>query len=183
MSLGKVFPGGASGKELTCQHETEVRSLGWEDSLEEGTTTHSSLVTWRIPWTEEPGSLWSIGLERVRHDWSNLAHTHPRKIYKIKKYIFLLPIQGEKNPVLLHPVFLSCELPLVRTQNTSLPTLPNEWKFFPTIILCDTCWESKNLTQFLYKIHGDRVRFHTLRAQSQNTAYLSRCSHCSLNPA
>ena len=38
-----------------------VRSLGWEDSLEEGMPTHSSVLAWRIPWTEEPGELWSIG--------------------------------------------------------------------------------------------------------------------------
>ena len=37
--------------------------------------THSSILAWRIPWTEEPGGLWSIGSQRARHDWSNLAHT------------------------------------------------------------------------------------------------------------
>ena len=41
--------------------ETWVRSLGWEDPLEEGMTIHSSILTWRIPWTEEPGRLQSIG--------------------------------------------------------------------------------------------------------------------------
>ena len=39
----------------------QVQSLGWEDSLEEGTATHSSILAWRIPWTEEPGGLQSIG--------------------------------------------------------------------------------------------------------------------------
>ena len=42
--------------------------LGWEDSLEEGMATHSSIPAWRIPWTEEPGRLQSIGSQRVRHD-------------------------------------------------------------------------------------------------------------------
>ena len=41
--------------------ETHVRSLGWEDPLEEGLATHSSILAWRIPWTEEPGSLQSMG--------------------------------------------------------------------------------------------------------------------------
>ena len=41
---------------------------GWEDPLEEGMTTHSSILAWRIPWTEEPGGLWSIGLKRIGHD-------------------------------------------------------------------------------------------------------------------
>jgi len=48
--------------------EMRVRSLGQEDPLEEGTATHSSILVWRIPWTEEPGRLQSIGLQRVRHD-------------------------------------------------------------------------------------------------------------------
>ena len=54
----------------------QVQSLGWEDLLEEGTAIHSSTVAWKIPWTEEPGRLWSIGLQRVGHDQSDLAHTH-----------------------------------------------------------------------------------------------------------
>ena len=45
--------------------ETWVQSLDWEDSLEEGMATHSSILARRIPWTEEPGGLWSIGSQRV----------------------------------------------------------------------------------------------------------------------
>ena len=48
--------------------ETRVRSLGWEDPLEENMATHSGILAWRIVWTEEPGRLQSIGLQRVRHD-------------------------------------------------------------------------------------------------------------------
>ena len=48
--------------------ETKFRSLGWKDSLEEGMATHSSIFAWRIPWTEEPGRLQSIGSQRVRRD-------------------------------------------------------------------------------------------------------------------
>jgi len=48
--------------------ETRVQSLGWEDPLEEGMATHSSILAWRIPWTEEPGGLQSMGLQRVGHD-------------------------------------------------------------------------------------------------------------------
>ena len=51
----------------------QVESLGWKDPLEEGMATHSSILAWRIPWTEEPGGLQSTGLQRVRHDWKNLA--------------------------------------------------------------------------------------------------------------
>ena len=59
----------------------QVRSLGLEDPLEEGTATHSSVLAWRIPWTEEPGRLQSMGLQRVGYDGSDLAckqHLHPR---------------------------------------------------------------------------------------------------------
>ena len=49
--------------------ETQVRSLGWEDPLEKGMATHSSILSWRIPWTEEPGELQSKGLQQVGHDW------------------------------------------------------------------------------------------------------------------
>ena len=45
-----------------------VQSLGGEDPLEEGTATHCSVLAWRIPWTEEPGGLQSMGLQRVGHD-------------------------------------------------------------------------------------------------------------------
>ena len=45
--------------------DIRVQSLGWEDPLEEGMTTHSSVFAWEIPWTEEPGRLWSMGFRRV----------------------------------------------------------------------------------------------------------------------
>ena len=50
-------------KNLPAIRETWVRSLGWEDPLEEGMATHSSLIAWRIPWIEEPGGLQSMGLQ------------------------------------------------------------------------------------------------------------------------
>ena len=49
-------------KNLPAIQETQVQSLGWEDSLEKGMATHSSILAWRIPWTEEPGGLWSMEL-------------------------------------------------------------------------------------------------------------------------
>ena len=57
-----------------------VWSLGWEDPLEEGMATHSSTLAWRIQCTEEPVRLQSIGSQRVRHDWSNLACTYARAV-------------------------------------------------------------------------------------------------------
>ena len=55
-------------KYLPEMQETQVRSLGWEDPLEKGMTTHSSVLPWRIPWTEEPGGLQSMGSQRFGHD-------------------------------------------------------------------------------------------------------------------
>ena len=48
--------------------ETQIRSLGWEDPLEEGMETHSSILAWEIPWTEEPGGLQSRGSQRIGHN-------------------------------------------------------------------------------------------------------------------
>ena len=74
--LSGGFPGGSDGKESARMQETQVQSLGWEDPLEKGMATHSRFLAWRIPWTEEPGGLQSIGSQRVRHDWATNTHTH-----------------------------------------------------------------------------------------------------------
>ena len=77
------FPGEGKGYPLQCSWaslvaqmvknppamwETCVQSLGWEDPLEEGMATHSSILAWKISWTEEPGGLQSMGSQRVGHD-------------------------------------------------------------------------------------------------------------------
>ena len=63
------FPGGTSGKEPALPiQETQARSLGGEDPLEEKMATHSSVLAWSIPWTEEPGGLQSMGSQRAGHD-------------------------------------------------------------------------------------------------------------------
>ena len=65
------FPWWFSSKEsvpVQEMQETHVQSLGREDSLEKEMATCSSLLAWKIPWTEEPGGLWSMGSQRVRHD-------------------------------------------------------------------------------------------------------------------
>ena len=59
------FPGGSAVKNLPAMQETWVQSLGWEDLLEKGMTTHSRILAWRIPWTEEPGGLQCMGLQKL----------------------------------------------------------------------------------------------------------------------
>ena len=73
-------------------------SLGWEDPLEEGTATHSNILAWRIPWTEESGELQSIESQSVGHDWSDLAHTHQASRVKAKeKYWWVSRISWNKS--------------------------------------------------------------------------------------
>ena len=55
-------------KNLPVIRETWVQSLGWKDPLEEGMATHSSILAWTVPWTEDPGGIQSMGSERVGHD-------------------------------------------------------------------------------------------------------------------
>ena len=66
-------------KNLPAVQETQVWSLGWEDPVEKGMTIHSNILAWRIPWTEEPGGLQSVGLQRVKH--VRAANTHINNIF------------------------------------------------------------------------------------------------------
>ena len=68
LSLHMGFPGGSDSKESPAMWETWVGSLGWEDPLEEGMATHTSILAWGIPWTEKPGGLQFMGLQRFGHD-------------------------------------------------------------------------------------------------------------------
>ena len=62
------FPGGSDGKESTCSAGDLGLILGWEDPLEKGMAIHSSILAWRIPWTEDAGGLQSMGSQRMGHD-------------------------------------------------------------------------------------------------------------------
>ena len=64
MSFGHSFPGGSDGKAPVYN----AGDLGWEDPLEKEMAIHSSTIAWKIPWTEEPGGLQSMGSQRVGHD-------------------------------------------------------------------------------------------------------------------
>ena len=70
-------------KNLPEMQETWVRSLGWGDPLEKEMAAHSSILAWRIPWTEEPGGLQSMGLQRVEHYSDG--------------YLYLLYLQGARK--------------------------------------------------------------------------------------
>ena len=76
-----------------------VRPLPWEDPLEEGLATQSSILAWRIPWTEEPGRVQSIGFRRVKNYWSDLTCTHAslNEVIRVdpKQYEWCLMKNGE----------------------------------------------------------------------------------------
>ena len=78
-----------------------IQSLGHDDPLEKGTATHSSILVWRIPWTEEPGRLESVGLQRVGHDWATNTHIVGTGVVIIKtswtKYLLSLAYMPNRN--------------------------------------------------------------------------------------
>ena len=90
------FPGGSAVKNWPSMQKPWVLSLGWENPLEKGTATQSSILACKIPWTEEPARLQSIELQRVGHDWSNWAHTHSVKDRRTKIMLRNKRHQGRK---------------------------------------------------------------------------------------
>ena len=90
------FPGGSDGS-LPAMWETWVWSLGQEDPPEKEMTTHSSILAWRILRTEEPGGLQSMGLQRVRHNWSDLASRHTPILSSWGRSIMTMDIGVKSN--------------------------------------------------------------------------------------
>jgi len=83
--------------------ETWARSLGWDDPLEEGIATHSGILAWRIPWTEEPGRLQSMGSQRVRwlSEIHTLQHTHTHThTHRVALQYCIVPAMQESELVL-----------------------------------------------------------------------------------
>ena len=81
--IASVFPGGSEVKASTCNAGGLGSSLGQEDPLEKEMATHSGILAWIIPWTEEPSGLESTGSQRVGHDWAtslSLSFSHCRQI-------------------------------------------------------------------------------------------------------
>ena len=70
------FPGGSVVKNLPAVQDLWVWSLGWGDPLGKEMAIHSSILAWRIPWTEEPSGLQSMGSQRIRHDWATKQQQH-----------------------------------------------------------------------------------------------------------
>ena len=87
----QAFPGGLEGKASTCNAGDPGSFPESEDPLEKKMTPHSSTLAWKIPWTEEPGRLQSMGSQRVGHDW--VTSLHFRKMTKLFLiFITLFPL-------------------------------------------------------------------------------------------
>ena len=80
------FPRWLSSKESAAMQKTQVCFLGQEDPQEKKMATHSSILDWRIPWTEEPGRLQSMGLQKVRHNWATNTFMFKKKKDSLRKW-------------------------------------------------------------------------------------------------
>ena len=119
-------PRGANGKEPAYQQrrQMQVRSLGMQDPLEESMATHSTILAWRIPWTENPGGLQSMGLRRVGHDIATeYAHMQP-KVTQLNSWQ-----RQFSNPVWYDSQSLCCNSPLFEASRKLLLPTEGTWRF------------------------------------------------------
>ena len=96
------FPGAQIVKCLSAMQETRLQSRGWEETLEKEMAAHSSTLAWKIPWTEKPGRLQSMGWQRMGHDWATSLSLH-FSLHILSSYL-------EENPYLSWIKFLLCSL-------------------------------------------------------------------------
>ena len=82
---------------VSAMQEMQVQSLGWEDPLEKGMATHSRILAWRIPWTEKPGGLQSMGLPRVGHDLGIKPPPPPSASHGSKHLIAIKALNSHNN--------------------------------------------------------------------------------------
>ena len=110
-NLSKGFPGGSVAKNLPAKQETWDWSLGWEDPLEKEMATHSSILAWQIPWTEEPGGLQSMGWKKSwtwLSDWTTTTPCLPESWEGSREMMYVTGTHFEKktspmeNKVIIH---------------------------------------------------------------------------------
>ena len=126
------FPGGSDGEESSCNAGDLGSIPGLEDPLEKGTTTHSSILAWRIPWTEEPGRLQPMGLQRVGHYWVTFIFT---------LWQFDIDIHYER-------------ISLIKLINTSITS--HSYSFFGEMIILDKRTIHQSMNNFFFPHHQVR---------------------------
>ena len=125
--LMQEFPWRLSGKASACQcRETQVPSLGREDPLEKEMATHSSILAWRIPWTEEPGGLSSMSSERVGHSLAT-EQQQPNTSFTLY-WLFLLYLNSYPNKQQFYHLSIKSFLPSVFCTFSLCPP-PSFWPF------------------------------------------------------
>ena len=92
LPLQRGFPGGSVVRHPPANAGDGVQSLGWEDSLKKEMATHSSILAWEIPWTEEPGRLQSTELQRVRHYLATKQQQQPPQRTLLGHHIYVRPV-------------------------------------------------------------------------------------------
>ena len=133
--------------------EIWVQSLGWKDTLEKGMATHSSILTWRIPWTEETDGLHSMGSQRVRHDWVTNTHT--------KQNIYFSSVQS------LSRVWLFAT-PWTAAHQASL-SITNSWSL-PKLMFIESVMPSNHLI-FCHPLLLPPSIFPSIRVFSNKSAF------------
>ena len=107
-SDGNALKGAQMLKNSPAIQETQVQSLGQEDLLEKGMATHSNILTWRFPWTEEPGGLQSMESQKIRHNWvtNTFAHNILKISTKSKHFLLIFSLEDlsiDVSGVLMSP--------------------------------------------------------------------------------
>ena len=157
----------AKVKSLSAMLDTQVWSLGRGDPLEKGMATHSSILAWRISWTEGPGGLQPVGLQRVGHDWAaniftltfcfiegtklmGLVEDHTAGSYRAKTWTpVLLSPSFPPDPLsaLLHsrgrPASVAATAPLALIRSV-LAGVPNLWDLMPDDLRWRWCNKNRN---------------------------------------
>ena len=114
-------------KRLPARWETWVRSLGWEDPLEKEMATHSSMPSWRSPWTEELGGLQSTGSQRVRHDW----------VTSLSLFTFIWWSKVQQVNITENSISL---FEIIRVQTLSMRDLWGQYEFHPLVRMTTFVW-------------------------------------------
>ena len=136
-------------KRLPTMQETRVQSLGRKDLLEKEMATHSSILAWKIPWTEEPGGLQSMGSQRVEHDWATSLFFQHIKWFEFKRY---RRMYSEKS--LSHPCPQLSYSPSQRQPMLAVSYVPSQRYFMHTQenrhLFCLSCTNSSTIYIYIY---------------------------------
>ena len=126
------FPGGIAVKNPPATQETWVWSLGQEDPMEKEIATHSSILAWRTPWTEEPVRVQSMGSQRVRHEWARTS-LNLLSVAFMLCFLFILLLVLFLSPTLCFKFGCSFHFPLC----SPLPRFSNSlvWKIWIVFLL------------------------------------------------